>query len=373
MMREILWFFLCMFCFSGTSPAQSGWNEESEGTSGLASPWTASTGREFTSLVTLFAPPTSAEIETVRLDWARRDPCVQGWSVEAQGAIPGGFFAQVVSHRLAGKRHYGLIRYPRNFMPGGDYPVLVFNHGGIRGTNLGELETFDNFFLPGTYLEYNFIYVMPSYRGEELDAGPLGVYLSEGELSVMDWDVDDAMAFLDGVVVNIPEANPQRVAVYGQSRGGCVSLLMAERDPRVQLLVQLSCPTCWTLASIRKKAEELVNSGGPPGGILLDLIMKYGVEPWLDGKIGFEEARLNMIRRSPIYFSENLPALQFHHGTDDTTVPVEHSDRMESMLLELGPHAPPFEYYRYPGGTHDPMTLTGCGQRVEAFLSNVDV
>ncbi|MHC4944604.1 MAG: alpha/beta hydrolase family protein [Planctomycetota bacterium] len=323
------------------------------------------------SLAILFAPPSQHEIDIIKADWLSRNPMVQGWIVESEGILSSGHFAKVVSHEVSGYRHYGLIRYPGNFVPGGSYPVLVFNHMGCNGARIDELNQFDNSFLPGTFLADNFFYIMPSYRSEHLNAGELGYYQSEGDPSVMDWDVDDTLALLYGVLTHIDDADPARIAVYGGSRGGSVSLLVGIRDDNIKLLAELFAPTCWNLPSIRKICEDIVNNGGASPNNLIEMIMDIIVYPYMQGAMSLGEARLAWIRRSPVYFAEELPDLEFHHGKHDDVVSIEHSDRLDEVLYNLGPVAPYYKYFLYPYGYHNPHSLPNCGERVEAFLSNV--
>ncbi|MBU0754877.1 MAG: hypothetical protein KJ645_07035, partial [Planctomycetes bacterium] len=199
------------------------------------------------SLISLFAPPDASELAAVEADWASRNTTVSGWTIEDYGTDSHGFFVQVVSHLVDGYRHYGLIRYPADYYPSGSFPVLLFNHGGLDGASMDDLHNFDNSFLPGTVMEDNFFYVLASYRGETLDAGIFGTYVSEGDQSVMDHDVDDVIALLNGVLANVSDADGSRVVAYGQSRGGCVYLLLGVRDSRIQLLTELYGPTSWML------------------------------------------------------------------------------------------------------------------------------
>ncbi|MFH1999112.1 MAG: hypothetical protein ABIK28_05485, partial [Planctomycetota bacterium] len=270
-------------------------------------------------------------------------------------------------------RHYGIVRYPLDFTLGGSYPVLLFNHGALEGVQYEDIQFFDSHITPGDFLEKNFFFVASSYRSEPAEVRQLGTYVSEGQPSILDYDVDDVMAMLDGVLTHIPEADPERVAAYGYSRGGALSLLLGCRDSRIELLADLYGPTNWMTAELRQSTQMLINqqTDVPPDKLLQQLVMDHAVTPWYEGTMTLAEARLELIRRSPVFFADMLPDLEFHHGTDDNVVPVDHSDELNECLISLGAAAPYFTYFRYPGGLHNAPSLPGCGACVETLIASV--
>jgi dipeptidyl aminopeptidase/acylaminoacyl peptidase len=331
--------------------------------------WTQ--GKSYPSVGPLFAPPKPEEIEKVKQNWAGRQTGAQGWQIEAEGLLASGCHGKVVSHLVDGNRHYALVRYPEDFIYGNIYPVLVYNHGGFYGVSVDDLSFFDESLMPSSFLKENYFYVVPSYRAEVLDAGLLGQYVSEGEQSIMDWDVDDVMSLLTGVLTYIPQADPDRVVVMGFSRGSGVSLIMAERDPRVKLVCELFGPTNWMLKHYRDGAQEILDTGIPTEDVLLKQIMKIAVEPWLAGTLKTSEARFELLKRSPVFLVDLMKDVEFHHGGEDQLLPLEHSLELEQALISLGASAPHFQFFLYPQGGHDALSLHGAGPRIESFLSSI--
>ena len=307
----------------------------------------------------LFAPPTEAEVRAVAAEWAAREPAVRDARVEWRDDGPGGARTLVLSHVVDGFRHYGAVRVPAG-AAGRRLPVLLIAHGGEKGTSGLQ------FIRSGPVAE-GWIQVLPTFRSERLYIRPLRWYRSEGRPSPWDRDVDDAMALLSAAILQVPEADSGRVAVLGRSRGGGVALLMAVRDPRVDAVVDYFGPTDFFLPAVRRLGERALRSRVPrlPGaGYLADSVL-FALR---DGRIGLEDARMALLRRSPAYFADRLPPVQIHHGTDDPEVAIAHSERLVDVLGRAGGE---WEYHPYSGGGHRPHTLVGHEARAAAFLRRV--
>ena len=107
-------------------------------------------------------------------------------------------------------------------------PVLVYAHGGDNGVDIDETLLLLPLLLASDL--QNFVFVAPSFRAEPLTFQGM-TYVSGGPASPWDRDVDDALALINVVAATVPEADPDRIGVAGFSRGACVAMLMAERDP----------------------------------------------------------------------------------------------------------------------------------------------
>lgn len=319
----------------------------------------------------LFIPPTAGEKTVIQEDWASRQHTVINWQTVVTGTILTDYTAAIFSHEVEGETHYGAVRYPHNYQPGGSYPVLVYLHKGIYNVFLdGELLAFDDLFPTGC-VEDNFFYVVPSFRGEELiTILGIGLYESEGESDPLDTDVDDTITFLNGALAAIPEMDESKIAAIGVSRGGGAALLMGLRDSRVKLLVDYFGPTDLTLPYIQEAVQEWADTGvNPyPDNPVIEGVMIHYITPYLKGEFSLQETRLHLFRSSPAYFASTLPTLQMHHWIGDTVVPIDHSDKLESVLQGLGGNAPAFEYFRYTEGDHNPVELDGSGETIEDFL-----
>jgi predicted esterase len=318
-------------------------------------------------LSVLFAPPTPAEIQAVRIDWAMRTNTVTDFRVEAQYVDPvsGGRF-EIVSHVVDGFRHYGAIRYPEHYLPGAKYPVMVACHGGTGGVSVEEASNLLVHF-PGQCVAEQFFLVIPSFRGEVLNTSSVGAFQSEGPLSWADRDVDDTRALLSATLDHQADMDRARVAAWGISRGAAVALLLSIRDDRIRRVVDMFGFTDLSLPSMVGWMDAIVNQGVPPVG-LGALVLDAVVAPYLAGTLPLAEARLAWLRRSPSYFVSGLPPLQAHHGLQDNSVDVTHTQALLDALASYGVPPSAAQGFYYPTGQHGLNSMPGHGPVVEPFL-----
>jgi dipeptidyl aminopeptidase/acylaminoacyl peptidase len=316
-------------------------------------------------LAALFAPPTDAEIAAVRAEWAARDTepddvRVEGSEEFVLGSVPATL--RILSHAIAGGRHYGAV-VTADGAAAGSLPVVVYAHGGDQGVSTSELALVA--FALGD-VSAGFAWVVPSFRSETLRTAE-GTRQSGGGASPWDLDVDDAMALLGAALGETPEADADRVGVLGFSRGAGVGLLMGTRDARVDRVVEFFGPTDFFGPYIRTVVEEALEGSlrNLPG---LSTLNDRFIQPYAAGSLTVAEARTEFVRRSVVLFAADLPELQIHHGALDEVVEVSQAERLIEVLEAMGRGPPGDGYFVYPGGTHDPITLPGSVERARAFL-----
>jgi fermentation-respiration switch protein FrsA (DUF1100 family) len=214
-----------------------------------------------------------------------------------------------------------------------------------------------------------FVWVVPSFRSETLRAGS-GSWTSEGPASPWDRDVDDALALMNATLANTPAADPARIALLGFSRGAGVALLMSARDPRIDQVVEFFGPTDFFGPHIRAILEEalLGQIRNLPGFAVLN---DRFVQPLRRGSLTLPEMRRQLLLRSSVYFGDRLRGVQVHHGTNDNVVDVSHAESLIDSLRDLGRGPPNFEFHIYPGGGHNPLTLSGSPERTAAYLGRL--
>ncbi len=265
-----------------------------------------------------------------------------------------------------GQRHYGALRFPQNYVAGGNYPVMVLCHGGLAGVLSDETDNLFSLF-PGQCIEDEAFILIPSFRGEDLITPFAGTFSSGGNTSWADRDVDDTRALLSAALQAYPEMDEARIAAYGISRGGAVALLLSIRDSRIRRVIDIFGFTDLSLPSVRARVDGIQNFGDTPMGIGR-VTWESCVQPWLVGAFTLEQARLAWIRRSPCYFAEDVPPIQAHHGLSDTQVDSSHTTALLGALAQAGFTSPDVEGFFYPGGMHGLSSLPGHGDRVEPFL-----
>ena len=316
----------------------------------------------------LFAPPTATEIAQVLADWETRDPEVSGVDLvldEERQLFSRSLRIRVLSHTVGGLRHYGAVVTPVGAQPG-SLPVIVYAHGGDDSVVVdGEVFQLDLLLrLQGLSAAI----VAPAYRSEPLGFGSRE-FSSEGPASPWDRDVDDTMSLLSVAFEEAPERDEERVAIVGLSRGGGVGLLMARRDPRIDAVVEFFGPTDLFDNYAREIFEEALE------GELRDLpglayLNENVIVPWNEGALSNAAARLELVRRSAVYFVDRLPPVQLHHGTADTVVEFSQAERLIEAMGAAGKTDEEFEAHIYDGVGHelDPLVAAGADTRATEFL-----
>lgn len=320
---------------------------------------------EGVDLDALFADPSDAEIADARAEWASRSPGPADITIESDDVITSGALSlrvRVVSHDVEGVRHYGAVVHSVGLV--GPAPVIVYAHGGDGGTSVEEVVLLFSF---AGGLAAEAVWVIPSFRSE-----PIGFagnsWTSEGPPSPWDRDVDDALSLLDVALAIEPAADPGAVAVLGFSRGAGVGMLMGIRDPRIDRVVEFFGPTDFFDVFVQEIVEEaLVGTlRSLPGVAVLNELY---IQPLKRGEMTIAQVRRALIVRSAVLHAELLPALQVHHGTSDGVVAVSQAESLIDVMAALGRSEPEFESFLYPGGGHNPLTLSGSIPQAVDFLS----
>ncbi len=307
-------------------------------------------------LDSLFATPDAALYASVRADWASRSAVAVASEVVYLDTFSVGsgvntidLAVTVLRHGGPGAWHYGALLH----RAGADsLPTLVYAHGGDDGVSLSEV---------GLVLQIapelaSFAMVVPSFRSESLEYGD-SVWTSEGEPSPWDRDVDDLLTLVAACDSLTLPGRRDTLRGLGFSRGGGVILLAAIRDSRFAKVVDFFGPTDFFGDFVRNTFESAWN-GIPvdlPGVDALDEQVALALR---DGKIGMNDARQALLRRSPARFAEMLPPVQIHHGGADTVVPIAESETLWAALAERGnPWIKESAFYVYPRAGHDPTLM----------------
>jgi alpha-L-fucosidase 2 len=201
----------------------------------------------------------------------------------------------------------------------GPFPAVIIVHGGgwIGGDRQFSVEPL---FAPLSHA--GFAWFSISYR--------LATDLLQFGVAVE--DVQSAIGF---VRKNATEYNidPQRIAVLGESAGAHLAALAVERSPgSVAAVVAMYPPT--DLVALAQNVRAIPES-------IRQMVRAAGME----------ELILGYLREmSPIeHIGPGLPPFLLVHGTADTIVPYDQSERMLKKLRAVGNHA---DLITVPGGGH---------------------
>jgi len=209
-----------------------------------------------------------------------------------------------VTYRSDGLLVYGQVCRPKT---GGPYPVMVYNHGGFSGLGVDPMS--------GNCVDSarnGFIWLGSSYRGEDG---------SEGQIEVCLGEVTDVLTMIE-IGLAQPYSDPDRVAMWGGSHGGCITLRALQRGAPVQVAIDVFGPT--DMAANYQFWREGVESGSEWAAVHQSLI------DTLDTAVGGspDEYPEEYQARSPLHFVEDLPEgvpLLVTQGTIDALVPPDQS------------------------------------------------
>jgi dipeptidyl aminopeptidase/acylaminoacyl peptidase len=205
---------------------------------------------------------------------------------------------------------------------------------------------------------HEFIYVVPSFRGEVLKfAGR--TFTSEGDRTdALDGATDDAIALLNVALQTTPAIDGDHICAFGHSRGGNVALLLGIREPRIDCVVNWAGPTDWFYAmgtdgwseqelwaeAIRTRATTVQTGGQNVERFLLRAI---------ENRATLTEVRHRMIASSPLYFAFKLPKSQHHYGVEDPFVPLRNGRLLLAELRAYNIPTSRYQFIFYPGEGHD--------------------
>ena len=321
------------------------------------------------NLTELFKPPTQAERDEVLRDWASRTHSAVGVTPVSQNTVSlGGASAtvRIVSHTVGNATHFGAIVSPDNAEPG-SLPLVVYLHGGDSGVDVDELLSVLPIALGSS--EGNYAYLVPSFRSETLRYKGM-TYTSTGDASPWDRDVDDVLSLIDVAGSLVPAIDGERIGLVGFSRGACVAMLAGIRDKRIDLVIEFFGPTDfysnWTEEIFADALDGSLRDLPAVSTLNTDII-----QPLKSGTKTYADVRLDLLRRSPVYFVDQLPPTQGHHGMLDTVVPVSEAELLRAAFIDKGLPSTDHAVYTYLLGGHDAVTVLSGLERTRGFLSRL--
>jgi dipeptidyl aminopeptidase/acylaminoacyl peptidase len=218
--------------------------------------------------------------------------------------------------------------------------VIIFNHGYIPPSQYRTTERYvayvDGFATSG------YIVFRPDYRGHDRSEGaPTGAYGSPGYVV----DVLNAVASMK----RFPDADPERIGMWGHSMGGWITLRAMVVDPDIKagviwggvVAAYEDLLTGWRRGN-RPAPTPDPNPAASRGRWRNSLTSIYGSP---EQNPGFWRSL------SANYFLPDLSGpIQLHHAQGDETVPVEFSEILYEQGLDAGM---PIELVTYPADNHN--------------------
>jgi fermentation-respiration switch protein FrsA (DUF1100 family) len=243
-----------------------------------------------------------------------------------------------VSYLSEGLKIYALLTVPRGEKPDTGWPVIVFNHGYIPPDVYKTTERYIAYV--DAFARNGYIVLRSDYRGHDRSEGePTGAYGSPGYVV----DVLNAVASAK----RYPGADPNRIGMWGHSLGGYITLrsMVIANDIKAGVI--------W--AGVVGSYADLLNRWRrrtpqpPPGNI------PQGARRWrqsLQDEYGPPEQNPQFWESisANSYLQDLSGPVQLHHGTADTSVPLEFSELLKQQIEEEGGAV---ELFAYPGDNHN--------------------
>jgi dienelactone hydrolase len=235
------------------------------------------------------------------------------------------YLRYIASYMSDGLKQYGLLTVPFGEKPETGWPVIIFNHGYIPPEVYQTTERYiayvDGFARSG------YIVFRPDYRGHANSEGD-----ARGAYGQPDYVIDVLNAVT--ALKTYPDADPNRMGMWGHSMGGYITLRVMVVDADIKAGV------IW--AGVVAPYAEMINIEGRP---------RFGTRSLLQRNGDPELAPEFWAAISANSFLEDLSGpLQLHHGSADTSVPATFSMDLALDVRAIGQEA---ELYIYDGDDHN--------------------
>ena len=238
-----------------------------------------------------------------------------------------------VSYLSEGLKIYALMTVPDGPKPPTGWPVVVFNHGYIPPAVYRTTERYIAYV--DEIARSGYIVFRSDYRGHDRSEG-----VARGPYTQPDYTIDVLNAVAS--VKRFPDADPNRIGMWGHSMGGYITLrcMVITGDIKAGVIwggVVAPYPDLFTRW----------NPGGyetapAPGSWVYGLEQAYGTPQQNPGFWNSISANA--------YLRDLRGPIQIHHATTDEEVPVEFSEMLYNEMQEAGQ---PVEFYTYDGDNHN--------------------
>jgi dipeptidyl aminopeptidase/acylaminoacyl peptidase len=247
----------------------------------------------------------------------------------------------IASYLSEGLKIYALLTVPRGEKPESGWPIVVFNHGYIPPEQYRTTERYVAY-VDG-FARNGYIVFRPDYRGHGNSEGEANGSFGP-EYTV---DVLNAVAS----VKQYPDADPDRVGMWGHSMGGGITLraMVVTKDIKAGVIWAGMVSDYAGLLEWRQRRFADRPTRTPDPNRTDD--RRWGHDEMAEIYDSLEENPTFWASIDPTsYLSDLSGPIQLHHGTADESVPLEFSTDLHARMLELGLTV---ELYTYEGDNHN--------------------
>lgn len=246
----------------------------------------------------------------------------------------------LVSYQSEGLKIYALLTAPQREKPANGWPVVIFNHGYIPPDQYRTTERYVAY-VDG-FARNGYIVLRSDYRGHgDSEGDARGAYQSP------DYTVDVLNAV--SAIKDYPDADPERIGMWGHSMGGSITLqaMVVTQDVKAGVIwagmsgdyVDI---LAWQRSRWGDRPTPTPDAEGRTTRGAEHLVAEYGAP---------EENPAFWASISAVsYLNDISGPIQLHHGSADGSVPYEWSETLYNQLQEMGKMV---EFYGYEGDNHN--------------------
>jgi dipeptidyl aminopeptidase/acylaminoacyl peptidase len=300
-----------------------------------------------TAIPTLTATPTPQH--PLAIEYMRQQT-YPGSEVTIEETLqPGANYDRYIASYLSeGFRIYAFLTLPRGPKPDEGWPVIFFNHGYIPPEQYRTTERYVAYV--DAFARSGYIVFGSDYRGHGKSEGQATNGYVTAAYTI---DVLNAIE----AIKSFPDADPERVGMWGHSMGGGITLRIMVTTSNVKAGV-IWAGTVASFPELLKRRWGANRNGANALPTFEPASQRWRWAPEMLETYGFpEENPAFYASISPNTYLAHLSGpVQLHHGTADTSVPVEYSEMLETQIQAVGK---PVELFTYEGDNHNISTNFG--------------
>ncbi len=279
-------------------------------------------------------------LHPLAIEYMRSQEC-PGSEITIEQTLPSGsnYSKYIASYKSDGLKIYTLLTIPKGEKPIAGWPVIILNHGYIPPTQYRTTENYAGY--TDAFSRNGYIVLKPDYRGHGNSEGdPEGAYYSPA------YTVDVLNALSS--VKKYPDADPNRIGMWGHSMGGSIALRAMVVRPS-----DIKAGVIW--AGVVASYDDLANNWRRNTPFMLSqreqAVRRPSRQALIDKYGSFDQNPEFWRSIAPISFvGDTQGPIQIHHGTSDTEVPLLFSQRLNDALGSAGKT---YEFYTYTGDDHN--------------------
>lgn len=282
--------------------------------------------------------PTAIQPHPLTIEYLRQQDFPPSEVIIEQVLDPGANYQRyIASYKSEGLKINALLTIPDGEKPASGWPVIIFNHGYIPPDEYRTTERYVDYV--DAFARRGYIVFRSDYRGHAFSEG-----VARGGYGYPDYTIDVLNAV--AAMQNYPEADPLRIGMWGHSMGGYITLRTMVVDGDIKAGV------IW--AGVVASYEDLLTRWRRPSSAATPSVNSTA-RRWRDSLVELygnpeENPQFWDALSANSYLQDLSGPLQLHHGTADTSVPVEFSTTLTSQVREAGGYV---EYFIYDGDNHN--------------------